>query len=313
MIKPTEIGKIITRDATSASERAITGKAIVPESNDVRELELFDATPVWNSREEIINADNSTFQFLSFHRTLLDVSKPGYKIVAIQHSADQEAVYYVNRGQASVTAGGIEFELNRGDAIYVGIGEAIELSTNTICDISEFTANECHYKYPIQLVRHSDIEGTPLAANVGTKRPMTVRTVYKLVDSANVKACRLLFGDTFMEQAGSVGSYPPHFHGPDGPYGLGPDAKEEIYHYRCVSEIEGDTPYVLQNCAQPGESVGSYVHIFDEYAMNVTQGYHDTMAPPPVRFMFTWCLCAFTENVRDWSRVLNKPGYDGEW
>jgi 4-deoxy-L-threo-5-hexosulose-uronate ketol-isomerase len=141
---------------------------------------------------------------------------------------------------------------------------------------------------------------------------MSKRTVFKLVDK-NVEANRLLFGDTYMEHRGGVGSYPPHFHGPEGPHGLGANAKEEIYHFRCESDIEGDIPYVLQNCALPEEKVNVYAHIFDETAINVTPTYHDTIAPPSVDFMFTWCLASFTEGHRDWSEIFNKPGYEGEW
>lgn len=152
-----------------------------------------------------------------------------------------------------------------------------------------------------------------VAAELGTRRPMSRRTVYKLVDGSNVRACRLLFGDTYMANRGGVGSYPPHFHGPDGPYGLGRDAKEDIYHSRCASDIPGDVPYVLQNVARPGDPVGVYVHVFDEQAVNVTAGYHDSMAPPAVMYTFTWCLGAFTENERDWNRMMNRPGFEGEW
>jgi 4-deoxy-L-threo-5-hexosulose-uronate ketol-isomerase len=141
---------------------------------------------------------------------------------------------------------------------------------------------------------------------------MSARTVFKLVDK-NVQANRLLFGDTYMAHQGGVGSYPPHFHGPDGPHGLGPNAKEEIYHFRCETDIDGDIPYVLQNCALPEEKVNVYAHVFDETAINVTPTYHDTIAPPSVDFMFTWCLASFTEGHRDWAEIYNKPGYENEW
>ena len=134
----------------------------------------------------------------------------------------------------------------------------------------------------------------------------------KLVDK-NVQANRLLFGDTYMAHRGGVGSYPPHFHGPSGPHGLGDNAKEEIYHFRCETDVEGDVPYVLQNCALPEEKVNVYAHIFDEVAINVTPTYHDTIAPPSVDFMFTWCLASFTEGHRDWSEIYNKPGFENEW
>ncbi|MEZ4686406.1 MAG: hypothetical protein R3B47_10160 [Bacteroidia bacterium] len=56
-----------------------------------------------------------------------------------------------------------------------------------------------------------------------------------------------------------------------------------------------------------------YAHVFDEVAINVTPTYHDTIAPPSVDFMFTWCLGSFTENHRDQAEIYNKPGYQNEW
>jgi 4-deoxy-L-threo-5-hexosulose-uronate ketol-isomerase len=275
-------------------------------------MELFDALPTLNLREEIITSDNSTFEFLRFARIVLDPNQGGYAPITVK-LADEEAVFYVNRGKAILQVNGNSETLIPGDVLYVGTGETVDILSTELCDVSEFRAVKCTHHYPVQLIRHKDIEGSSLAAHVGTKRPMTKRTVFKMVDGSNVQACRLLFGDTFVAQPGGVGSYPPHFHGPDGPFGLGKDAKEEIYHFRVASDIPNDTGYVMQNCGRPGEAVGAYVHIFDEQAINVTPVYHDTLAPPSMEYMFTWCLASFTENHRDWSQVLNKPGYDGEW
>ena len=55
------------------------------------------------------------------------------------------------------------------------------------------------------------------------------------------------------------------------------------------------------------------MHIFDEQAINVTPSYHDTIAPPAIDFMFTWCLGAFKENNRDWFKIYNRPLYEDEW
>lgn len=312
MIQPKTIGPERTTEPKAPEQRAITGRAIVPRTGQVREVELFDGTPALNSREEVITAENSNFRFLRFARILLDPSKSGYEPRTVQLADDHEGLFYVNRGKAKISVGSEAHELGKGDVIYVGIGETVTLEAPERADVSEFRATECHTRYPVQLVRHSDIEGTELAADVGNKRPMTKRTVFKLVDQ-NVQACRLLFGDTYMAQPGGVGSYPPHFHGPEGAHGLGEDAKEEIYHFRCQSDIEGDTAFVLQNCSRPEEDVNTYVHIFDEQAINVTPSYHDTIAPPAVDFMFTWCLGAYKENNRDWYKILNRPGYEGEW
>lgn len=313
MIKPKLIGDFRTSEPKAPAARRTDGRAVVPGSDELRTVELFDTVPVMNQRAEIVTGDNSTLLFLRFARIALDSSAEGYAPIEVTLGEDEEALFYVNRGAANLTVSGEAYSLGRGDVLYVGLGERVVVEgVSQPCDLSEYRAVKCHTKYPVQLVRHADIEGTELAADLGTKRPMSKRTVFKLVDQ-NVEACRVLFGDTYMAQPGGVGSYPPHFHGTDGPHGLGADAKEEIYHFRCESTIDGDTPYVLQNCARPGEAVNTYVHIFDEQAINVTPNYHDTIAPPAIDFMFTWCLGAYTENNRDWARIFNRPGYENEW
>lgn len=312
MVTPKTIGKSVFTDSVSPDKRRMVAKAIVPLENEVREVEAFNATPVVNTYEPIITKENSSFAFLRLARIVLDQNKAGYAPISC-NLQNEEAIYYVNRGRVIITIDSEPSDLRKGDCIYVGINQEVKLESNEFADVSEFKAVECHTSYPVQLVHHSEIEGTELAADLGTKRPTTKRTVFKLVDNANIKACRLLFGDTYMAAAGGVGSYPPHFHGPDGPYGFGEEAKEEIYHFRVASDIKGDTPFVLQNCSYPGEEVGAYVHVFDETAINVTPGYHDTIAPPAIDFMFTWCLASYKENHRDWAQILNKPGYENEW
>jgi len=312
MVDPQIIGPNRTGESKSPKERRSDSKVQIPKSDDVRMVETFDAVPVMNKREPIITKDNSSFKFLRLARIVLDPSKENYAPQEIKTS-NEELVLYVNRGSATVTVDGESQKLDIRDVVYIGINKTVEVSSSEFTDISEFRAIDCNTSYPVQYIKHKELEKTDLAATVGSKRPMSVRTVFKLVDGANVKACRLLFGNTFMKQPGAVGSYPPHFHGPDGPSGFGDDAKEEIYHFRVQSTIPDDTGYVLQNCSRPGEDVGIYTHVFDEEALNVTHGYHDTIAPPAIEFMFTWCLASFTEGRRDWSEVLNRPGYDNEW
>jgi 4-deoxy-L-threo-5-hexosulose-uronate ketol-isomerase len=306
MVQPKTIGAQKLGAALPAQARRRDLQVVVPVKNEIRKVEAFDATPA-PGVQEIITGDNSSFAFLRLARIVLAAGESAERTLA-----HEEAVYYVNRGEAVLTTGGHQYTLGKGDVLYIGIESEVAIHTPSACDVSEFKAVDCHTAYPVQWVRHTDIEGTELAADLGNKRPMSKRTVFKLVDK-NVQANRLLFGDTYMANRGGVGSYPPHFHGPDGPLGLGANAKEEIYHFRCESDIVDDIPYVLQNCALPEEKVNVYVHVFDETAINVTPTYHDTLAPPSVDFMFTWCLASFTEGHRDWAEIYNKPGFEGEW
>ncbi len=307
MVQPKTIGKTKQADSKSLTERRHDLKVMVPIKEEIRNVEAFDATPVLNQVEEIIGESNSTFEFLRLARIVLEKGNESNLTLG-----KEESVYYVNRGTTEISVDGNTYNLGKGDVLYVGIDSAVKINTADFCDVSEFKAVKCHTKYPVQQVLHTDIEGTELAADLGNKRPTSKRTVFKLVDK-NVECNRLLFGDTYLANRGGVGSYPPHFHGPDGPHGLGENAKEEIYHFRCETDVEGDVPYVLQNCALPEEKVNVYAHIFDEVAINVTPTYHDTIAPPSVDFMFTWCLASFTEGHRDWAEIYNKPGFENEW
>jgi 4-deoxy-L-threo-5-hexosulose-uronate ketol-isomerase len=312
MIQPREIGERSFTPARAPSDRLARARVAVPRSSEIRAVEIYDARPSPNARQEIVTADNSSFQFLRFARIALDPAAPNYAPIAIAPAADEETLLYVFRGQAVVEAEGRRLVLGRGDLVYLPIGAPAVISAETFADVCEYRATRCSTRHPLAVVRHADIENTALAATLGSKRPASERTVFKLIDN-NVACCRLLFGDTFVRGAGGAASYPPHFHGPEGPHGLGPDAKEELYHFRCATEIVGETPFVLQNVTYPGEPIASYVHVFDEQAINVTPTFHDTIAPPPVDFMFTWCLASFTENRRDWSRIHNREGYDDEW
>jgi 4-deoxy-L-threo-5-hexosulose-uronate ketol-isomerase len=297
---------------TSPVKRKVPLHAIVSHTQETRAIEAFDARPTVNKVQQIITAKNSSFKYLRLSRLVLDIKASDY-MPHVFSLKTEEAVYYVNDGKGEALIGDKIYKLSPGDALYVGIHQSIEIRTARSLDISEYKAISCTHSFPNTLQKHKKIETTPFAANLGTKRAMTKRTVYKLLDGGNIKACRLLFGDTYVTQPGAVGSYPPHFHGPDGKFGYGSEAKEEIYHFRIKSDIPADVPFVLQNCQRPEEPLGSYFTVRDDQAINVTPGYHDTIAPPPVSFMFVWCLASFTECKRDWSQVKNKAGYENEW
>ncbi|HUF08736.1 MAG TPA: hypothetical protein VMO47_05405, partial [Rhodothermales bacterium] len=193
MIEPKLIGDFKTAGPKTPQQRRTDGRAVVPGSDELRTVELFDCVPELNHRAEIVTGENSSLHFLRFARIALDPSVPGYTPVAMTLGDDEEALFYVNRGSVRLTAGNQIYDLGRGDVLYVGLGEEVRVESATEpCDVSEYRAVKCHTKYPVQLVRHSDIEGTKLAADLGSKRPMSKRTVFKLVDQ-NVQACRLLF------------------------------------------------------------------------------------------------------------------------
>ncbi len=176
MVQPKTIGKTVLKPEKSPGNRRQDLQVVVPVKNEIRNVEAFDATPA-TGVQEIITADNSTFHFLRLCRIFLTGENTTQRILG-----KEEAIYYVNRGTAILSINGATYTLGKGDVLYVGIDSQVDISANEMLDLSEFKAVLCHTAYPVQLVRHTDIEGTELAAHLGTRRPMSERTVFKLVD-----------------------------------------------------------------------------------------------------------------------------------
>jgi len=96
-----KIGAIVHASPKSLSDRRHDLKVIVPVKNDFRKVEAFDATPVLNAAEDIIAESNSTFDFLRLARIVLETDRSVARILK-----KEEAVYYVNKGKAIITAEG---------------------------------------------------------------------------------------------------------------------------------------------------------------------------------------------------------------
>lgn len=258
----------------------------------------------------MITAHNSSFGFLRFVCLALDATHAGYAPLDVQLGDDEEAIFYLNRGSGVLTVNGEDYSLEKGDVLYVGSGKAVRLASDGACDVSEFRAAGCSTRYPVRLVRHRDIEGTPLAADLRAKRPMTKRTVYKLVDQ-NVEACRLLFGDTHMAQPGGVGSPPPTSTAPTDRTG------SALTRRRSTTSSARATPRRRTPRAtelRPPRRAGQ--HVRPRLRRDGDQRHAELSrhhSPPSVDFKFTWCLGSFRVNHRAWDEIFIKPGYEHEW
>ena len=72
MVEPKTIGQIKTAEPQSPTQRRHDLKVIVPQSQEIRTVEAFNATPAENTVQEIITGGNSSFRFLRLARIVLE-------------------------------------------------------------------------------------------------------------------------------------------------------------------------------------------------------------------------------------------------
>ncbi|MYJ56523.1 MAG: 5-keto-4-deoxyuronate isomerase, partial [Rhodothermaceae bacterium] len=99
MIPTRQIGPIITAPPLSAAQRRLHGRAVVPGSDALRTVELFDTRGTINRYQEVITAGNSSFEFLRMARVILDPAAPSYAPIEVTLPPDAEAIFYVTRGK----------------------------------------------------------------------------------------------------------------------------------------------------------------------------------------------------------------------
>ena len=121
----------------------------MPGSDALRTVELFDTRGTVNKYQEVITSGNSSFKFLRMARVILDPAAPSYEPIEVNLPPDAEAIFYVNRGKASIETSNASHSLGMGDLVYAGIGDRILVSApDGICDVSEYRAVHCHTQLP---------------------------------------------------------------------------------------------------------------------------------------------------------------------
>ena len=182
MVEPQIIGSNRTGESKSPAERRSDAKVQIPQSDDVRIVETYDALPVLNKREPIITSENSSFKYLRLARIVLDPDKDGYAPQEVKTS-NEELILYVNRGAATVTINGESQKLNTGDVAYVGINTTAIVTSDSFTDVSEYRAVDCNTSYPVQYIKHKELEKTELTPRPPNRLDLSFPKMVKKVRS----------------------------------------------------------------------------------------------------------------------------------
>jgi len=209
-------------------------------------------------------------------------------------NAGQETGFICLKGRATVNAGGATHELARFDALYVPLGDEIEITPSSEgCDLAEISA-PVERRYPLHFVSFEGARRDPgLHFNPG--EPGYQRDLTILIGK-NVEAGRIVAGVTFSEP-GNWTSWPPHEHA---------EMLEEAYLYISMPPPAWGVQFVYTNPNEP--ELMTMVREGDIVA--IPQGYHPNVAAPGGKIGFLWMMAAHREGIDRQFGVVNvQPEY----
>ena len=249
-----------------------------------REGNIFRKTNAHKGRKVFITPANSTMKHLCYARTILDENTPK---VGFENRGQETALICLS-GEVDLTVGSERFKLGEWDSVYIPRGSSIQLETRSSADVAEFSA-EVDNKYPLQIVRYSDVKDDKslhfVAGGAATTRDLNI------LIGKNVQAGRLLAGLTISEP-GNWTSWPPHEHAA---------MLEEMYVYTHMPPPGFGVQFVYTDTKEP--ELATIVR--DGDAVLMPRGYHPNVAAPGHRIAFLWAMASHREKEDRQFGVVN--------
>ncbi|MFC0558276.1 5-dehydro-4-deoxy-D-glucuronate isomerase [Halalkalibacter alkalisediminis] len=132
----------------------------------------------------------------------------------------------VNIGpKGKVIVDGEEFELNKRDCLYVGLGKKeVTFHSEDAANPARFylVSSPAHKEYPTKVLPIADAEPTKL----GSDSESNNRTIYKYIHDGGLQSCQLMMGMTLLEPNNMWNTMPAHVH----------DRRMEVYLYFDMDE-----------------------------------------------------------------------------
>lgn len=245
---------------------------------------VFRRTNQHVGRKISVTPQNSTNQYLSYGRIILNASTPSVSFATGGH----ETGLICLSGSAAVSVAGQDFEMTQYDSMYIPRDSRVEVSTRAAVDFAEFSAH-VENQYPLQLIRYEEISKDP-SLKFTTGVPGQQRHL-NICLGKNVNAGRLLVGFTFSEP-GNWTSWPPHEHA---------KMLEEMYVYFNMPA----PAFGLQLVYNDKEYPELVVPVRDGDAVLMPSGYHPNVSVPGHSIGFLWAMAAHREKEDRQFGVVN--------
>lgn len=170
--------------------------------------------------QQLMKPDEITLVYSHYDRVIIGGVKPSGKRVELPNEAELRADFFLMRreigiinvgGAGTVDADGVSYELNKLDALYLGMGtKSVSFTSKSKDNAACFfmMSTTAHHTYPN--TKMTKEEASPV--NLGETATANKRTIYKYIHADGIKSCQLVMGLTVLAEGSVWNSVPPHTH-----------------------------------------------------------------------------------------------------
>lgn len=179
--------------------------------------------------EDLMQDDKFSFTYSHYDRAIVGSVVPVSKSMELPNFDSLRSNYFLERrelgiinigGPGEVLADGVSFEINRLDAVYLGMGtKSITFKSNDQKYPAKYYlfSTPAHQTYPSDLIKKA--EASPV--NIGSKETANERSIYKYIYLQGKRSCQLVMGLTLLQPGSVWNTMPAHTH----------DRRMEAYFY----------------------------------------------------------------------------------
>ena len=170
--------------------------------------------------QQLMQANNIQLVYSHFDRVIVGGVMPVNSPVQLPNEPELRADYFLERreigiinvgGAGKVVADGVEYVLEKLDALYLGKGtRSVNFSSHAADQPAKYflLSAPAHHTYPNRRMQKE--EATPV--HLGEKATSNERTIYKYIHQDGIQSCQLVMGLTVLKEGSVWNSVPPHTH-----------------------------------------------------------------------------------------------------
>lgn len=211
------------------------------------------------------------------------------KEIGAEYFLERRELGIINIGAPGVVVlDGVEYELDRKDGLYVGMGiKDIVFKSKDANDPAKFYINSApaHTSYPTVKINIKDANPVKL----GSDAELNKRTIYQFVHPNVCKSCQLLMGMTILEEGSVWNTMPVHTH----------DRRMEVYFYFDMD----DDAMVFHLLGEPHET-RHIVMRNEEATISPSWSIHSGVGTK--KYTFIWGMVGENQTFTDMDHIDNK-------
>lgn len=243
---------------------------------------------------KVFKSDEVLLSYSHVDRIIFGGAMPVEKSLKLEAAEELRTEYFLQRrelgtinigGDGKVIVDGNVYEINKHDAIYIGMGaKEIIFESADINQPAKFYINSCpaHHSYPTRKISYDEANHIEL----GSQETVNKRTLNQFIHPSVLDTCQLSMGMTALHSGSAWNTMPTHTH----------ERRMEVYFY---FDMEEDSR-VFHIMGQPNET-RHIVMKNDQAVISPSWSIHSGVGTGS--YTFIWGMCGENQDFDDMDHV----------